>query len=75
MNNDKQTKSWQLCIKMEFHFHGTKEEAQEKLEQDAKDLEELLQVDYCGSGLEYQPVQSYVRQNTHRRKECINEQI
>ena len=65
MNNsdDKQIKSWQLCIGMEFHFHGTEQEARNKVEEDKKRLEKLLQVEYCGSGLEYQPVQSYVQLN------------
>ena len=54
--NEQQEKSFQLQITLSFHFHGTKEEAQEKLEQDAKDLEKLLQVDMCGSGLEYQVI-------------------
>ena len=56
-------KSWQLCIDLEFHFHGTKEEAEAKVAEDKEKLEELLQVVYCGSGLEYQPTNYTIKLN------------
>ena len=62
--NEQQEKSFQLKIVLNFHFHGTKEEAQEKLEEDCKNLEELLQVELCGSGLEYQVIDSDINNGT-----------